>query len=36
VPGADVGVSKLPPVIDPGLFFITAENAETFLTGSCS
>lgn len=36
VPGAEVGVSKLPPVIDPGLFFITEENAETFLTGSCS
>ncbi|MXU65026.1 substrate-binding domain-containing protein [Oceanomicrobium pacificus] len=36
VPGADVGVSKLPPVIDPGLFFITEENAEVFLTGSCS
>jgi ribose transport system substrate-binding protein len=36
VPGADVGVGKLPPVIDPGLFFITEENADTFLTGSCS
>jgi ribose transport system substrate-binding protein len=36
VPGAAVGVSKLPPIIDPGLFFITKENADTFLVGSCS
>ncbi|NAZ37707.1 substrate-binding domain-containing protein [Rubellimicrobium sp. CFH 75288] len=35
VPGADVGVNKLPPVVDPGLFFIDASNAEQFLTGSC-
>jgi ribose transport system substrate-binding protein len=36
VPGASVGVSKLPPIIDPGMFFITQENAATFLTGTCS
>lgn len=36
VPGAAVGVSKLPPSIDPGLFFITRDNAEAFLTGTCS
>ena len=34
-PGADVGVNKLPPVTDPGLFFIDASNATDFLTGSC-
>ena len=36
VPGSSVGVSKLPPTIDPGLFFITKDNAKTFLTGTCS
>jgi len=36
VPGASVGVSKLPPVIDPGIFFITQENAQSFLIGTCS
>jgi ribose transport system substrate-binding protein len=35
VPGADVGVNKLPPVTDPGLFFIDQTNAERFLTGAC-
>ncbi len=35
-PGADVGVSVLPPKIDPGMFFITKENADSFLVGSCS
>lgn len=36
VPGASVGVSKLPPVVDPGMFFIDKTSAKTFLTGkSC-
>lgn len=35
VPGADVGVGKLPPRVDPGLFFIDSTNAESFLTGTC-
>ncbi len=32
VPGIDVGVNPLPPFVDPGLFFITKENAETFMS----
>ena len=36
VPGAAVGMNKLPPVVDPGLFFIDSTNADTFLTGKCS
>jgi len=35
VPGSKVGVSKLPPHIDPGLFFIDKTNAKAFLTGTC-
>ncbi len=35
VPGASVGVSKLPPVVDPGLFFIDKSNANVFLTKAC-
>jgi ribose transport system substrate-binding protein len=35
VPGAEVGMNKLPPTVDPGLFFIDASNAEAFLAGSC-
>ncbi len=35
VPGAKVGVSKLPPVVDPGVFFIDKSNAKTFLTKAC-
>lgn len=33
VPGAEVGVNQLPATVNPGIFFITAENAETFLSG---
>ena len=33
VPGVDVGVNQLPPIVNPGLFFITADTAETFMTG---
>ena len=36
VPGATVGVSKLPPVTDPGLFFIDKSTAKQFATKSCS
>ena len=35
VPGAEVGMNLLPPKVDPGLFFIDASNADTFLEGSC-
>jgi len=35
VPGASVGVSKLPPTVDPGLFFIDKSNVTTFLTKPC-
>jgi ribose transport system substrate-binding protein len=35
VPGANVGVSRLPPVVDPGVFFIDKSNAKTFLTKPC-
>jgi|TARA_B100001964_G_C14160178_1_gene566289 ribose transport system substrate-binding protein len=35
VPGAAVGVSKLPPKIDPGLSFIDISNADTFLIKKC-
>lgn len=35
VPGAEVGMNKLPPKVDPGLFFIDESNADTFLTGTC-
>ncbi len=32
VPGIDVGVNMSPPVIEPGVFFITKDNAASFLT----
>lgn len=32
VPGADVGVNQLPTNVDPGLFFITKDNASIFMT----
>jgi len=32
VPGADVGVNQLPASVNPGLFFITKDNASTFMT----
>jgi ribose transport system substrate-binding protein len=32
VPGAKVGVNQLPPFVNPGLFFITKDNASVFLT----
>jgi len=32
VPGSDVGVNQLPPFVNPGLFFITKDNASVFLT----
>jgi len=32
VPGAAVGVNRLPVNVDPGLFFITKDNASTFVT----
>lgn len=35
VPGADVGVSRLPPVVDPGVFFIDKSNAKVFLIKPC-
>ena len=31
VPGKDVGVHITPPTINPGVFFITKENAAAFL-----
>lgn len=31
VPGKDVGVNLTPPTIEPGVFFITKENAASFL-----
>ena len=32
VPGSDVGVNQLPVNVDPGLFFITKENANIFMS----
>ncbi|MFM8320491.1 MAG: substrate-binding domain-containing protein [Chloroflexota bacterium] len=32
VPGAAVGVNQLPVNVDPGLFFITKDNASIFMT----
>ena len=36
VPGIDVGVSPLPPAVDPGVFFIDKTTAKTFLTKPCT
>lgn len=33
VPGAKVGVNQLPVMVNPGLFFVTKENAAAFLRG---
>ena len=33
VPGAKVGVNQLPATVNPGLFFVTKENAAAFLSG---
>lgn len=32
VPGADVGVNQLPTNVDPGLFFVTKDNANIFMS----
>ncbi len=33
VPGAKVGVNQLPTTVNPGLFFVTKDNASAFLSG---
>ena len=33
VPGAKVGVNQLPATVNPGIFFVTKENASVFLSG---
>jgi ribose transport system substrate-binding protein len=33
VPGADVGVNLLPVTVDPGMFFITKDSADVFMSG---
>lgn len=33
VPGGGVGVNKLPATVNPGLFFVTKDNAAAFMTG---
>lgn len=32
VPGAEVGVNQLPATVNPGLFFVTKDNAAAFMT----
>jgi len=33
VPGAKVGVNQLPTTVNPGLFFVTKDNASAFMSG---